>query len=94
MAVRYHSCWAQTCTVRGGSCRLTVEPAKGGPSETIETDVVLVSTGEQQHWRSMQPHTPLGLVQAWTGSISVANGRAWHCGAACCGTLSSWAPTG
>jgi hypothetical protein len=25
--------------------RLTVEPAKGGPTETIETDVVLVSTG-------------------------------------------------
>ena len=27
------------------TCRLTVEPAKGGDADTLEADVVLVSTG-------------------------------------------------
>ena len=31
--------------VEGDSVKLTVEPAKGGESETIEADVVLVSAG-------------------------------------------------
>ena len=32
-------------TVEGDSVKLTVEPAKGGESDTIEADVVLVSAG-------------------------------------------------
>ena len=37
-------------TVEGDIVKLTVEPAKGGESETIEADVVLVSAGVFTLW--------------------------------------------
>ncbi len=36
-------------TVEGETVKLTVEPAKGGETETIEADVVLVSAGAVPH---------------------------------------------
>ena len=36
-------------SVTGGKASLTVEPAKGGASETIEADVVLVAIGRRPH---------------------------------------------
>ncbi len=37
-------------TLEGDIVKLTVEPAKGGESETIEADVVLVSAGVFTSW--------------------------------------------
>ncbi|CAL8466251.1 g5787 [Coccomyxa elongata] len=40
-------------TVEGDIVKLTVEPAKGGESETIEADVVLVSAGRRPYYEGL-----------------------------------------
>ena len=54
----------------GDTIKLTVEPAKGGDSETLEADVVLVSAGGAPLQRLLNMHTvkPVhqhGLLGSW-----------------------------
>lgn len=47
IADQYASCAVLCFAALSPLSRLTVEPAKGGAAETLEADVVLVSTGGQ-----------------------------------------------
>ncbi|KAK9902764.1 hypothetical protein WJX75_005307 [Coccomyxa subellipsoidea] len=58
--------------VEGDSVKLTVEPAKGGESETIEADVVLVSAGRRPYYEGLGLES-VGVELDKRGRIQVDN---------------------
>ncbi|EIE20004.1 dihydrolipoamide dehydrogenase of glycine decarboxylase from pisum Sativum [Coccomyxa subellipsoidea C-169] len=59
-------------TVEGETVKLTVEPAKGGETETIEADVVLVSAGRRPYYEGLGLES-VGVELDSRGRIQVDN---------------------
>ena len=59
-------------TVNGGTATLTIEPAAGGPSETIEADCVLVSIGRKPNTAGLELDKA-GLATNERGQIEIGH---------------------